>query len=167
MARQENDREDLLAEASALVERVELAVAGVDQPLIAGFRRDGSASTYFGADPAYHFNSQGELRRGYVEGLLYKAERVDTAKQGRLVSLRRRRSAGEVQLVRHDLTADESSHFLDALAGRLATLREALEQGRYQIVGQVPADANVIDRLRNWLDWLPRPIAIAASPRVQ
>jgi len=167
MALQENEREDLLAEATALVERVELAVAAFEQPLVAGFRRDGSASIYFGAEPAYHFNSQCELRRGYVEGLLYKAEWINATKQGRLVSLRRHRVAGKVQLRRHDLTDDEASRFLGTLVTRLTILREAIDQGSYRIVGQVPADGKIVERLRVWLVRLPMPIVIASSPRVQ
>jgi hypothetical protein len=166
MALQENDREDLLAEATALVERVELTVVGFERPLVAGFRKDGSASIYFGAEPAYHFNSLGELRRGYVAGLLYKTERMNETKRGRLVSLKRHRVAGEVQLLRHDLSADETNRFLDSLTTRLTIVRKALEQRRYRIVGQVPADANVVERLRDWLVRLPIPIVIASSPRV-
>ncbi|HEV3024921.1 MAG TPA: hypothetical protein VGX76_20740 [Pirellulales bacterium] len=167
MARQEQDREDLLAEATALVERVELAVEGFDEPLVAGFRRDGSASVYFGADPAYHFNSHGELRRAYAAGLLYKAEGVSQSRHGRLVALERCRAAGEVQLVRHELDADENARFLDALSRRLASLGEALHQGQYRLVGQVPADADVVARVRDWLARVPTPVAIATSPRVR
>jgi hypothetical protein len=166
MARQENDREDLLSEATALVERVELTVVGFERPLVAGFRKDGSASIYFGAEPAYHFNSQSELRRGYVQGLLYKTERIYGTKKGRLVSLKRHRVADEVQLLRKDLTADETSRFLDALTTRLTNVRKALEQGRYRIVGQVPSAVNVVERLCDWLVRLPIPIVIASSPRV-
>ena len=167
MARQENDREDLLADATALVERVEVAVAGFERPLVAGFRQDGSASIYFGAEPAYHFNSLGELRRGFVAGLLYKTERLSGTTLGGLVSLKRHRAAGEVQLLRHDLTPDETCRFLDALANRLTILRQSLEQRNYQIVGQVPADAKVVERLRDWLERLQVPIVIASSPRVR
>ncbi|HEV3004380.1 MAG TPA: hypothetical protein VGX78_07950 [Pirellulales bacterium] len=167
MARREQDREDLLAEATALVERVELAAVGFDEPIVAGFRRDGSASVYFGADPAYHFNSHGELRRAYVAGLLYKAEQVSQARQRRLIALERRRAAGEVQLVRHELDDGETARFLDALFRRLTALGEALHKGQYRVVGQVPGDADVVARLRDWLARLPTPVAIATSPRVR
>ena len=42
MARRESDREDLLREATALVERAELTIEGFDEPIVVGFRRDGS-----------------------------------------------------------------------------------------------------------------------------
>ena len=40
MARREQDREDILAEATALVERVELQIAGETDPIVVGFRRN-------------------------------------------------------------------------------------------------------------------------------
>src|SRR5687768_8047260 len=109
MSRTESDREDLLREATALVERAELQVAGLGEPIVVGFRRDGAASFFFGADPVYQFNAAGELRRAYVGGLLYKAE------QGELVALRRERTPAETALVRHDLSAAESTDLLAAL----------------------------------------------------
>jgi hypothetical protein len=81
MARDEQDREDFLAEATALVERAELRVAGEAESATIGFRRNDAASVFFGGDAAYHFKSSGELRRAFHQGLLYKAERT------RLVSL--------------------------------------------------------------------------------
>src|SRR4051794_11841558 len=97
MARHESDREDLLREATALVERVELTMAGSEEPIVIGFRRDGSCSMFFGADPVYQFNTQAELRRAFREGRLVKAE------GGRLVALERRREAGQLVLLRHAL----------------------------------------------------------------
>ncbi len=84
MARDEQDREDLLREATALVERVELAPTDNEagEHIVIGFRAGGAASVYFGGDTAYHFNSDGELRRAYADGLLYKAD------IGRLTSTR-------------------------------------------------------------------------------
>ena len=50
MARHEEDREDLLAEATALVERAELVVEGAAESVVIGFRRDGCASIYCGCN---------------------------------------------------------------------------------------------------------------------
>ena len=160
MAQEEHDREDLLAEATALVERVELRLAIFSAPLVIGFRREGAASFYFGAEPAYHFNSAGLLRRAFASGLLYKAER------GRLVSLDRRRAAGEVQLVRHPLTDEETQTFLAALTARFLALREAVEQRRFERTRQEPEAADVISRVREWLAEYGERVAIANSPRV-
>ena len=66
MARNEEDREDLMAEATALAERVELTVPQESDFVTAGFRRTGHLSLYFGQDPAYHFDEEGRLRRAAV-----------------------------------------------------------------------------------------------------
>jgi hypothetical protein len=73
MARDETKREDLLAEATALVERIQI-VSQSAGTITAGFRANGALSLFFDEDPAYHFNSAGELRRAYCAGLLIKAD---------------------------------------------------------------------------------------------
>ena len=160
MARRESDREDLLREATALVERVELVIEGSGEPIVVGFRRDGSASFFFGVDPVYQFNSDLGLRRAFVGGLLYKAER------GRLVSLTRQRTAKSVSLFRAELTAPEATDFLAEMRKRLSALQLALQNGRFLLAGQVPIDADIPDRIRCWLDRLPTRIAIAQAPNV-
>lgn len=168
MARYEQDREDLLAEAKALVARAEIAIEGRDEPVVLGFRRDGGCSFYFSPDEAYHFNPAGELRRSYFEGLLYKAER------GRLASLRRNRTEHEVQLLRHDLTDAEQTEFVKRVEDQLRALEQTLEAGNYRVLREVqpnedaakkPAEgaAAVIDRAAAWL--AGRQVKVAASPR--
>src|SRR5262245_10991650 len=100
MAREESDREDLLREATALVERIELIVdiGNAGQHVVAGFRTNGAASIFFGADPVYQFNAAGELRRAYCDGVLIKGSR------GRLVSLSRKRLANESLLLSCEFT---------------------------------------------------------------
>ena len=68
MSRQQQDREDLLQEATALVQRIGLRLAGEDEELVIGFRRDGGASFYWGGSLAYQFNSRGHLRRATSMG---------------------------------------------------------------------------------------------------
>lgn len=160
MAREEQDREDLLREATALVERVELLVAGSEEPIVAGFRRDGQVSVFFGADPAFHFNSRKELRRAYAVGRLIKAE------QRRLVALERVRSAREVSLVRHELDAAETAAFLDLARGRLLELRAAIAAGAFTKVGQVPDAVDVVARVHAWLESLSGELVIAKTPHV-
>ena len=159
MARDEQQREDLLAEATALVERAELKVAGEADPVVVGFRRDGAASVFFGGDLAYHFNSAGELRRAFLSGLLYKAER------GRLVSLTRRRVPGEVQLLRHELTDAQTRDFMAELVRRFDALRSGLAHGDVKVVRQVPESVEIAGRIRVWLDNLSLPPPIAPTPR--
>jgi hypothetical protein len=161
MARSASDREDLLREATALVERVELFVAGWDEPVVVGFRRDGAASVYFGSAPVYQFNTAGELRRAFIDGLLYKAER------GRLVALSRERNEREVALVRSELTAEQTVAILAALHSHLSRLREALLQQAFTVSGQVPAESGVVSRTREWLETLPGAFAIACAPNVR
>jgi len=160
MAREEQVREDLLREATALVERVELLVAGSDEPIVAGFRREGQVSLFFGAEPAFHFNSRNELRRAYAAGRLMKAE------QGRLVALERVRTENEVSLVRLELDGAETTAFLDIARGRLWELRAAIAAGQFRINGQVPDAMDVISRVSAWLESLSGELVIAKSPHV-
>jgi len=157
MSRTELDREDLLGEATALVERVEVVVA--DWPrVVVGFRRDGAASVFFGADPVYQFNADGALRRGYCDGRLIKAD------GGRLVSLERRRQANVVELVREEWSEERAAAWLDDASQRLTSLYKRLLEGGFQTTGQVPADADVLGRVLRWLPSLPQPLRVAQRP---
>lgn len=158
MAREEHDREDLLGEATALVERVELLVDHVT--VVAGFRRDGAASFFFGAEPVYQFNARGELRRAFDGGRIIKADR------GQLAALTRERSDTEVALVRHDLSDEETVAFVAAMMLRLARLREVLSTNTFTLVGQVPADGEVNGRVADWLSSLPERVVVASAPGV-
>ena len=164
MAHHESDREDLLREATALVERIELVPSSstskaAETPIVAGFRADGALSVFFGEDPVYQFNAAGELRRAYCDGLLLMAVR------GRLVSLQRLRSANEVQLVRHELTDAEQNDFLAAMRLRLRGLSALVGTRSFAVTGQFPPDADVLGCVRTWLaehqEW-----RIAARPNV-
>ena len=160
MARHEADREDLLREATALVERVELTVPGFDDPIVCGFRRNGSASLFFGPDPVYQFNMAYQLRRAFVAGRLIIAD------HRRLVALSRERSEHETALVRHELADGESALLVADMADRLNRLKQALQDGGYSINGEVPPGANVAGRLLEWLKNRPPTIEIAAAPNV-
>lgn len=155
MARHELDREDLLAEATALVERVEILVAASWASVVVGFRRDGSPSVYFDADPVFQFHRSGELRRAFVKGRLLKADR------GRLVALVRHRTDTATELLATDLDAAATADILAEASRRLDELRHVLANGSFALRGQVPADADVLGRVRRWLDDLPRPVTIA------
>ncbi len=160
MARDEQDREDLMAEATALVERASVRLADRQEPIVVGFRRDGSASFFFSAEPVYQFNSAGKLRRAYADGLLYKAER------GRLVALHRERTDRQVGLVRHELNAAETEHFLAGMNRQLNALSEALSEGHFELIGQVPSTVDVLGRIRRWLESFSNGTEVADSPRV-
>jgi hypothetical protein len=144
MARDESHREDLLGEATALVERAEL-VAPNGITVVAGFRVHGEFSVFFGEDPAYHFNALNELRRAYCGGLLIKAV------QRRLFSLERVRNEDQTQLVRHGLTDAEQESFLSEMTRRLRELEKTLVSDAFVVGRQVPPDIDVLARVRSWL----------------
>jgi hypothetical protein len=161
MAREESDREDLLREATALVERVELRAADEPEPIVAGFRRGGALSLFFGADPVFQFNAAGELRRAFRDGRLLKAER------GRLVELTRVRTATETDLRSTELDATATAELLAEMGRRIAGLAKSLADGRSAIVGQVPEGVDIVGRLRDeLLKHTTRDARIALTPRV-
>ncbi len=160
MARQEHDREDLLRVATALVDRIELKVAG-GEPVVIGFRSSGCGSVFFGGEPVYQFNRRGELRRAYFEGRLYKAERRH------LVSLNRQRTPQGVHLLRHDLTANETVVFLRTMCRTLDELAAAISQQRHQVLRQVPLDAELVPRVSAWLSEVTAQPTIAESPHAR
>lgn len=158
MAREEAPREDLIREAVALTRRLELLLQDEPAPVVIGFRKDGSVSAFFGEDPAIHFNSLGQLRRGYDQGRLLKAE------HGRLVALTRVRTPHETQLVRWELNDREAAERLDKFARRLARLRERLASGQFNVSRQVPEDNDVLEAVRAWLNRLKIPLIVAQAP---
>jgi hypothetical protein len=160
MVREEQDREDLMREATALVQRIELRLNRVSEPVVVGFRANNAASIFFGGDPVYQFNVAAELRRAFVEGVIYKAEK------GKLVALRRERSEQQVSLVRHDLSDPEIARFRDECRERIRSLRSIIRQGDFEIVAQVPSDGLTANRIIGWLSDLEETIRFAHSPRV-
>lgn len=161
MTRQEHDRENLLEDATAYARRIEFRTPTGGE-LFVGFRTGGAASVYLDQDPVYHFTSSGELRRAYVAGQLIKANR------GQLVSMRRERTGGEVQLVSHVMSDERAQQLLDQICHALAEAAKQLERQELVVVGQVPDDADVQGELRQWLaERLASPLAIARSPRAK
>jgi len=132
MARNEDDREDLLREAVALVPRAELHVQGLAELLTAGFRSNGFLSLYFGQDPVFQFDQSGRLRRAFEGGLLYRTAAVTLSR------LQRVRSDDTVTLLRHDLNPQELAEFRSRMQHQLAALQTALENGSVFVVRCVP-----------------------------
>ena len=161
MARNENDREDILREATAMVERIAWQVGNPPQEVVAGFRVDGCLSLYFDQDPVYQFNTAGQLRRLYLSGCRYKAE------QGRLIRLYTQRTPSQTMLVRHELTAEETAQVLFDMTNHLHLLQASLVQQTAQLVGQVPADAPVSSRVLDWLNTYSATLSIASSPHAK
>ncbi|MCA9214628.1 MAG: hypothetical protein KDB27_16260 [Planctomycetales bacterium] len=163
MAREESYREDLIREATGLVDRVEYEVESTEEPVVVGFRRDGSISFFFGQDRVYQFNRHNELRRGYLNGKLLKAE------NGTLVFLTRERTETQVQLLRHELTEREQQTIIDEAKQNIAKLKTAIEDGtacESRSVSQDDADEPARERVLRWLQSWSGVIAVAASARV-
>ena len=163
MARQESDREDLIREATGLVDRVEYQVDFVDEPIVVGFRRDGSASFFFGQARVYQFNSQNQLRRGYLNDKLVKAERHS------LVTLTRQRTDSEVQLIRHEMSEVEQQEYLAEARATIEALKTSIAENRAVILRSVSSDEttqSAHDRIVDWLRKWDGNVDIASTPRV-
>ncbi len=138
MAVHESDREDLMKEATALRQRTELSLPEMDETVMAGFRQEGRFSIFFGADPAYHFDDEGRLRRGYFNGCLYRTQGQTLAR------LTRVRGEKQSHLSRHDLTEVELLQFLGEMDERLSMLVKHIQAGNAKTVRQIPAEPSLL-----------------------
>lgn len=154
MARQESDREDLLAEATAMIRRTEWQVAGETEPVVAGVHRHGAVSIYFGSDPVFHFDKDGRLRRAFVNGYLFRTQGTTLAR------LQRVRRQTKTVLQRHDLLPDECEYFLQTMRHRLDAFVFAVNNQNIQLLRSVPDGVDFCDEL---MQFLPRLFA-AESP---
>jgi hypothetical protein len=155
MARNESDREDLIREAIAMIRRTELVADDLSEPITIGFRSNGAMSVFVGQDPVYQFDPAGRLRRAYVGGSLFRSQHSTLAK------LTRRRTPEQTILQRHDLNTEELQQFRRDMGSCLTSIRIALSGGRLKQVRTVPADADLIPEILNFLtsidyieDWL-------------
>ena len=160
MARHEQDREDLIREATRLVPRAEWHVPGEETPVVLGIRSPGALSVFFGPDPVFHFNSRGELRRGFIRGALWKADR------GRLVVMQRRRTSESVNLQARDVVAEEKTMLLREAQERLARLQEALARGRATWIRGVGEGAGSAEFWLRCLEAVESPWQLAQRPHV-
>jgi hypothetical protein len=150
-----------MREASALVERVELTIPGEAENVIAGYRRNGALSLFFGSQPVYQFNTLGELRRGYVEDSLLKAN------AGALVSMVREEEATRTVLRSRPLSPAAQELLLKTAHDRLLSVSSHLTNGTFQLVAVVPDDVDVAQRLRDDLRQLvQQPVIVAQVPNV-
>ena len=80
MARIEEDKEDLIADGVAMVERAEFARSDTEAEtsdwnmLTTGFRRNGDLSIYLDQTYFYQFDTEGRLRRAHVDRFLYRSQ---------------------------------------------------------------------------------------------
>ncbi|APZ92811.1 hypothetical protein [Fuerstiella marisgermanici] len=122
MARIEEDKEDLMVDATALVHRAEFVRTDDEGAphtwhiVTIGFRKDDSLSVYFDQDPFYQFDASGLLRRALEDSLLLRSQ-TDT-----LAKLHRARSDASTTLLREDLSPEQ----LEAFRQRMRTYVEEL-----------------------------------------
>lgn len=147
MARQTEDREDLLRDATAFDRRISFSIELDDKPveIFAGFRPAGAVSFYFGADPVYQFNSQNELRRAYFHGRLVKAE------LGRLFFWSQHRTENSLEMQREEMHDREQEVFCRNLLKNLAAVRQAISDNNFNLIGVVPEQTDVMQNLLRWL----------------
>ena len=137
MARNEGDREDLLAEAVALTRRIEIQVHSESSNLVIGFRTTGWLSIYFGQDLMYQFDEVGRFRRGYAAGKLYRT-------QGKTVAqMQRQRSATETTLARQDLNTQQLTAFQKRVHDKIRSLQALLVSGDFAVLRRIP-DEDII-----------------------
>lgn len=141
MARHEEDREDLIREAVALPDRVELQVPSFEEPVTIGFRPNSAISIFVGQDPVYQFDPEGRLRRAYVAGLLYRSQHAT------LAMLRRERTETQTLLLRSDLDAPEAALFCRQMNDLLQALKLKLMAGEFETIRSVPQSADHVPRI--------------------
>jgi hypothetical protein len=139
--RVEADREDLLAEAVNLRERIELRIPGHEEAVTIGCNDWGHWSFYFGAEPMYRFDAEGRLRRAVRGGKLYRTQ------GGTLAELTRVRLEQETQLQRRDLSPGEVEGFLVEVRSHLQQLHPEYTTGRCQTLREVGTQADFPARL--------------------
>lgn len=149
MARHEHDKEDLIADATVLVDRAEFRVPDIGSRsclVTAGFRENGQLSVYFDQDPFYQFDDDGRLRRGLEDGFLFRSQTTTLAR------MHRERDRNQTMLVRHDLTAEELIAFRQRMRDRLQDFQSALVADRLQRLRRVLVSGDFEDRLRQRLE---------------
>lgn len=129
MATNESDKEDLITDATALVERAEYEcgfnASKKNEIVTVGFRRDNSLSLYFDQDPFYQFDSNRLLRRSFEAGFLYRSQGHTLAK------LDRHRSDTTTTLHRSDLSESQLAEFRQRMQQRVTELLQLLRSGDY------------------------------------
>lgn len=161
MAQHEHDREDLLRDAVAMVDRI--AWQSADQgEVFFGRRKNGAVSIYFDQDPVYHFTSDRQLRRAFATGRLLKAE------GGRLIEMHRQRPPGEVVLASRELDDQATAAFMREMDDRLRWLLTNLGNRQLPVVGQVTTRADFETECRDWLQaTVGTEVRIAESPHTK
>ncbi|WP_404310051.1 hypothetical protein [Neorhodopirellula lusitana] len=158
MAKQESDREDLLAESINLPRRGRVTGPN-SREWIVGWRKDSSLSLFVDADPVFQFNSAGELRRAYVNG------RKLAADQGKLCELvRSPNPTGQISLSRQALNGEQFLAVQDRFKRATDELQAALSHPDTKIEAIGVAPTTLVQSIRDWLDSSHIPLIVAQTP---
>ena len=166
MAKQTEDREDLLRDGTAMPVRGRLWVDRAE--VVIGFRSRGQLSLYWDQDPVFQFDESCRLRRVFIDSCRLKAE------NGKLVRLRQPhesidRRVDRLRLVTEPISEVDEAAILQRLSDRLqqidATLDQMVfdaDQALLQSVGATPPE--FARRVRGWIaDW-DRSLGVAGGP---
>jgi len=143
VARNESDKEDLIRDASALVERAEIACEGFEELITIGFFADGRCSIYFAQDPFYQFDSQGRLRRAYQAGFLYRSQHSTLSRIDRRRDVKSDGDTQRVVLQRADLSAPDLQKFRCRMRGLIERFYQQIEANEFQVLRAVTSDGGL------------------------
>lgn len=143
MARQETDKEDLIRDATALVERAEIICEEWSTIITIGFFRDGRCAVYIDQDPFYQFDSSGLLRRAFESGFLYRSQGSTLAQINRRRSTSKNSETETVVLCRNDLSVSELHQFRERMTLHLNRLHNSIELGKYSVCRAVTSDGKI------------------------
>ena len=166
MARQESVKEDLIRDATALVERAELMCDGHPERITIGFFRDGRMAVYFDQDPFYQFDTEGRLRRAFEDGFLYRSQGLTLAR------LKRRRTSDEPPaettiLERLDLDQQLLRSFQARMSDRLTWLHHAIQRNQIRVTRAVSCSGGIPEGALNHLQQVLNRDAEFLSPQLR
>ncbi len=159
MAKQTHDREDLLRDAKAMTLRGQTEFGS--ETVVIGFRPEGQASVFWGADPVIQLTADGLLRRLYLDGQKYAAE------NGTLIHLVQDPDANSrLSFKRNRLSAQACQERLDQVAAVLSSSAKLALDPQRQWQSN---DHGFHAKLRDWASQvraITNPVGIAASASV-
>ncbi len=146
MARIEEDREDLMRDATALVRRMEIQIDGQEELIFIGYKRSGYLSIYLSQDLVYHFDDSCQLRRAFIKPFLYRSEGES------LTRLARARTESTSELHSAKLSDEELVQFQLEMQNYIRTLQGALSEGRFKVIKQIPDEGDLPKELLSSLN---------------
>ncbi|MCH2213384.1 MAG: hypothetical protein MK110_18950 [Fuerstiella sp.] len=141
--RQESDKEDLIRDATALVERAEIVCDGWSAVITIGFFRNGRCSVYFDQDPFYQFDEHGLLRRAFEAGFLYRSQASTLARLDRCRPTDKHIDTSGVVLQRSDLTRSDLRQFHERMTCLIKRLLGAITEQQYRVHRAVTPDNQI------------------------